>query len=119
MVVTVFCRFYYHLPPLAEDAVRTPRSVAEYFDFLKRFRQVEDVLMSISRPDCGTFQENKNKENLFFPLNLPDAKAIISRYYSPFLLFNEIIITNFQNVLIFAEKFDIIKPTGENNDFNV
>ena len=60
--------------------------------------------MSISRPDCGTFQ---------------DAKAIISRYYSPFLLFNEIIITNFQNVLIFAKKFDIIKPTGENNDFNV
>ena len=64
MGVTVFCRYYDHLPPLAEDAVRTPRSVAKYFDFLDLFRQVEDVLMSISRPARGTFQENKNKEKL-------------------------------------------------------
>lgn len=45
MVVTVFRRFYYHLPPLAEDAVRTPRSVAKYFDFLDLFRLFEGVFV--------------------------------------------------------------------------
>lgn len=75
--------------------------------------------MSISRPARGTFQENKNKEKLVLSPKFTRRKSIISRYYSPFLLFNEIIITNSQNVLIFAEKFDTIKPTGENNDFNV
>lgn len=75
--------------------------------------------MSISRPACGTFQENKYKEKLVLHPNLPNTKASIIPISSHFLLFNEIIITNFQNILIFAEKFDIIKPTGENNDFNV
>lgn len=65
-------------------------------------------MISISRPACGTFQENKYKEKL--ALNLK---------FIAFLLFSKIIITIFQNILIFAKKFDIIKPTGENNDFNV
>lgn len=76
-------------------------------------------MISISRPACGTFQEYKYKEKLVLSPKFTRRKGIISRYYSPFLLFNEIIITNPQNILIFAEKFDIIKPIGENNDFNV
>ena len=75
--------------------------------------------MSISRPDCGTFQENKYKEKLVLHPKFTEYKDVNIPILSPFLLFNEIIITNFQNVLIFAEKFDTIKPTGENNGFNV
>ena len=75
--------------------------------------------MSISRPACGTFQEKNTKKNLLFTLNLSNTKASIIPILSPFLLFSKIFITIFQNVLNFAEKFDKIKPTGENNDFNI
>ena len=75
--------------------------------------------MSISRPDYGAFQVSKYKEKLALQPKFTNTKASIITISSPFLLFNEIIKINFQNVLIFAEKFDIIKPTGENNDFNV
>ena len=75
--------------------------------------------MSISRSDCGTFQENKKQRKTYSSPKFTEYKGVNILISSPFLLFNEIIITNFQNVLIFAKKFDIIKPAGENNDFNV
>lgn len=76
-------------------------------------------MISINRPACGTFQENKYTEKLTLNPKFIEYKGVNNPDIISFPAFNKINITNFQNVLIFAEKFDIIKPTGENNDFNV
>ena len=60
--------------------------------------------MSISRPDCGTFQVNKSKEKLVCCPKFTEYKGVNIPILSTFLLFNEIIITNLPKRIDFRRK---------------
>ena len=76
-------------------------------------------MISISRPACGAFSGKQLQRKTCSLPQFTEYKGVNIPILSSSMLFSKIIITILKNILIFAEKFDIIKPTGENNDFNV